>query len=181
MLTVTKLAGSCGLSRSAVLYYESIGLLRASARSAANYRRYSEKDAARLRQICTYRDAGLKLADIRALLDRPETDPSSVLKRRLVELNAEIERLRDHQKTILKLLGTKPSLWRKKDMTKDKWVAIMKAAGFKDDDMHRWHAEFEKADPTEHELFLEYLHIVPGEIRKIREWSQRRSATTMRD
>ena len=172
MLTVTKLAASCGLSRSTVLYYESIGLLRASSRSLANYRRYTDKDAARLRQICTYRDAGLKLTDIRTLLDRPETDPSSVLKRRLAELNTEIERLRHHQQAILKLLQTKPTLWRKKDMTKEKWVAIMRAAGLDDDDMHRWHAEFEKADPAEHEKFLEYLHIPADEIRSIREWSR---------
>ena len=79
MLTVSKLADSCGLSRSTVLYYESIGLLRASSRSGANYRRYSDADAARLRQICVYRDAGLKLDDIRVLLDRPGSDPSSLL------------------------------------------------------------------------------------------------------
>ncbi len=38
MLTVTRLARRCGLSRSTVLYYESVGLLRASARSPGNYR-----------------------------------------------------------------------------------------------------------------------------------------------
>lgn len=172
MLTVTKLAESCGLSRSTVLYYESIGLLRASSRSAANYRRYTEKDSARLKQICIYRDAGLKLTDIRNLLDRPENDPTSLLKRRLVELNGEIERLRDHQQAILKLLRAKNTIWRTKDMTKEKWVSIMKAAGLKEDDMRRWHAEFERADPAEHEQFLEYLHIAPDEIRSIREWSK---------
>ena len=172
MLTVTRLAQSCGLSRSTVLYYETIGLLRAPLRSAANYRRYTDKEAARLRQICLYRDAGLKLTDIRTLLDRPENDPSSVLKRRLVEINNEIERLRDHQRELLRLLRAKTSLWRTKDMQKDKWVAIMKAAGFKEADMHRWHAEFEKADPAEHQQFLEYLHIAPEEIAKIREWSR---------
>ena len=171
-LTVTKLAETCGLSRGTVLYYESIGLLRPSSRSAANYRRYTDKDAARLRQICLYRDAGLKLADIRTLLDRPENDPSSVLKRRLVEINDEIERLRDQQREILRLLRAKSSLWRTKDMQKDKWVAIMKAAGFNEADMHRWHAEFEKADPAEHQQFLEYLHIPPDEIAKIRDWSR---------
>jgi DNA-binding transcriptional MerR regulator len=172
MLTVTKLAESCGLSRSTVLYYESIGLLRASARSAANYRRYSDKDAERLRQIRIYRDAGLALADIRAILDRPGNDPSSVLKRRLVELNNDIERLRDQQRAILKLLRAKDSFWRLKEMTKDKWVAIMHAAGFQETDMRRWHAEFEKADPAEHQQFLEYLHIPSGEIGRIREWSK---------
>ena len=42
-------------------------------------------------------------------------------------------------------------------VTKDKWVAIMKAAGFNEDDMHRWHAEFEKSAPDEHQEFLEFL------------------------
>lgn len=175
MLTVTKLAESCGLSRSTVLYYESIGLLRAPFRSAANYRGYTDGDAERLRQIRMYRDAGLKLTDIRTILARPEDDPSSVLQRRLVELNNEIERLRDHQRAILQLLRTKRSLWRVKNMTKEKWVAIMKAAGFKEADMRRWHAEFEKADPAEHEQFLAYLHIPADEISSIREWSRNAS------
>jgi DNA-binding transcriptional MerR regulator len=119
-----------------------------------------------------YRDAGLKLTDIRTILARPEDDPSSVLKRRLVELNNEIERLHEHQRAILQLLRTKQSLWRVKDMTKQKWVAIMKAAGFQETDMRRWHAEFEKADPAEHEQFLTYLHIPADEITTIREWSR---------
>ena len=56
-------------------------------------------------------------------------------------------------------------------MTKDKWVAIMKAAGFSEDDMRRWHREFERAAPDDHQEFLNYLHISPEEIRSIREWS----------
>lgn len=172
MLTVTKLAESCGLSRSTVLYYESIGLLRASSRSGANYRRYSDADAARLRQICIYRDAGLKLDDIRVLLDRPGNDPSALLERRLVEIDNEIGRLREHQRAILKLLRTDESFWRNNDMTKDKWVAIMKAAGFNENDMQRWHVEFEKADPAEHQQFLEYLHIPAADIDRIRAWSR---------
>ena len=51
-LTVTRLARACGLSRTTVLYYESIGLLKPGLRSAGNYRLYSEKDLERLRQIC---------------------------------------------------------------------------------------------------------------------------------
>ena len=62
-------------------------------------------------------------------------------------------------------------------ITKDKWVAIMKAAGFGEAEMHRWHAEFEKAAPAEHQEFLEFLHIPADEIRRIREWSQKGAAT----
>jgi DNA-binding transcriptional MerR regulator len=170
MLTVSKLARRCGLSRSTLLYYESIGLLRPPARNNGNYRCYAERDLTRLQQICVYREAGLKLEDIRAILDRPESDASSVLKRRLKELNAEIETLRTHQQAILKLLRHK-DLRRMKVVTKDKWVSIMKACGFTDEQMHRWHREFERSAPAEHQEFLEFLHIPSDEIKKIREWS----------
>ena len=53
-------------------------------------------------------------------------------------------------------------------MTKDKWVGIMKASGFSEQQMHRWHAEFEKGAPAEHQEFLEFLRIAPDEIARIR-------------
>jgi DNA-binding transcriptional MerR regulator len=173
MLTVSKLARSFGLSRSTLLYYESIGLLKPTLRSGANYRTYSAEDRERLRQICAYREAGLKLDDIRVLLDRRESDASSVLKRRLLELDDEIAALREHQRAILKLLNVDESQWRTDVITKDKWVSIMRGAGFNDDDMHRWHKQFEKSAPDEHQEFLEFLHIPAEEIGKIREWSRK--------
>jgi len=172
MWTVSKLAAHCGLSRGALLYYESIGLLKPPARSAANYRRYGEREMRRLQQICAYRHAGLTLADIRAILDRRESDAAAVLKRRLVALDGEIETRRAHQCAILKLLQN-DSIGRKNVITKEKWVSIMKASGFSEADMHRWHAEFEKAAPEEHREFLEFLHIPAAEIRTIRDWSAR--------
>ena len=68
MLTVTKLARRCGVSRTALLYYESIGLMAPPERTGGNYRCYSEADAERVRAIRAYRNAGLKLEDIRAIL-----------------------------------------------------------------------------------------------------------------
>jgi len=172
MWTVSKLAARCGLSRGTLLYYESIGLLKPPARSAANYRRYAEKDLARLQQICAYRHAGLTLEDIRAVLDRRESDAAAVLKRRLVALDGEIETRRAHQRAILKLLKN-DSIGRKKMITKEKWVSIMKASGLTEAEMHRWHTEFEKAAPEEHQEFLEFLNIPAPEIRTIRDWSAR--------
>src|SRR5205085_10231117 len=103
MFTVSKLATSCGLSRTTVLYYESIGLLKPAARTAGNYRKYGEKDLQHLRQIRAWREAGLTLEDIRTLLVQPGSDAASVLKRRLLAINDEIDRLRSHQRAILKL------------------------------------------------------------------------------
>jgi len=171
-LTVTNLARACGLSRSTVLYYESMGLLKAARRGTGNYRVYGERDLQRLRQVCLYRGAGLKLVDIRSILDRPLSDAAGVLERRLVELSAEIERLRDHQRAIARLLKKTDQLRRLPMVTKEKWVEIMKAAGFSAEDMHRWHAEFEKSAPQEHQEFLEFLHIPAEEVRSIRERSR---------
>ena len=173
MLTVSKLAHRYGLSRSTVLYYERIGLLTPALRSEANYRRYGDRDLRRLEQICVYRNAGLKLSDISTLLDRPENDAASVLKRRLLELDKEVETLRGHQQAIIRLLRNKNTLRRTKAMTKDKWVAIMKASGFTEADRNRWHAEFERSAPDDHQQFLEFLHIPQEEISLIRESSRR--------
>jgi hypothetical protein len=49
----------------------------------------------------------------------------------------------------------------------------MKAAGFSEDDMRRWHHEFEKAAPDDHNEFLNYLHIPAPEIKSIRDWSRK--------
>ena len=175
-MTVSTLARKCGLSRSTLLYYESIGLVRRARRTTGNYRSYSEADLDRLRQVCAHRDAGLKLADIRAILDRRGSDASAVLERRLAELHAEIETLRSHQRAILKLLQNDNRIRRLRVITKEKWVSIMKASGFAEADMHRWHAEFERLAPEEHQEFLEFLHIPKEEIDGIREWSRKGAA-----
>ena len=167
MWTVSKLARRAGLSRTALLYYESIGLMRRPQRTSGNYRSYSDGDLARLLEIRAYRDAGLKLADIRAILDRPAGDAAGVLQRRLMELDGEIRTLREHQASILKLLRHR-SLRRDKMITKQKWVSIMKASGLNEEQMHRWHEEFERSAPEEHQEFLEFLHIPPAEIKSIR-------------
>lgn len=170
-LTITKLARECGLSRTTVLYYESLGLLRTATRSAGNYRIYSDSDLARLREVCAYRASGLKLGDIRSILDRPPTEASAVLERRLLEIASEIQTLREHQRAITRLLGVTNRLRRHRMVTKQKWIEIMRSAGFNEEQMHRWHREFEKTAPGEHQEFLEFLHIPPDEIRQIREWS----------
>jgi len=174
MLTVTKLARQCGVSRTALLYYESIGLMPPPLRSSGNYRCYRQSDAERLSAIRAYRKAGLTLDDIRASLKTRSLrggDASEVLKRRLVELDAEINQLRAHQQAIVRLLGTKAL--RKADMiTKEKWISIMKSCGFTEDQMNRWHAEFERSAPEEHQEFLEFLHIPSAEIKTIRQNSR---------
>jgi DNA-binding transcriptional MerR regulator len=171
-MTVTALARRCGVSRSTLLHYESLGLLRRPPRTSGNYRAYGQQDVARVQQIGVYRKVGLGLGAIRELLGRPDGDAAAVLQRRLVDIDAEIETLRGHQRGILRLLERSRDFRRIQMITKDKWVEVMRAAGFTEENMHRWHREFEKAAPAEHQEFLEFLHIPAEEIAKIRELSR---------
>jgi DNA-binding transcriptional MerR regulator len=171
-MTVTALARRCGVSRSTLLHYESLGLLRRPPRTAGNYRAYGEQDAARVQQIGVYRKVGLGLGAIRGLLGRPDGEAAAVLQRRLVEIDAEIETLRGHQRAILRLLQKSHALRRYQMLTKDKLVSIMRAAGLTDEDMDKFHRAFEKAAPAEHQEFLEFLRIPADEIAKIRQLSR---------
>lgn len=171
-MTVSTLARRCGISRSTVLYYESIGLLTVATRTAANYRVYDERDLRRLQQIRVYRDAGLELADIRMIVDDRRGGAADVLARRLLALDAQIARLRSHQRAIAQLLPRTGAMRGREMISKDKWVEIMAASGFTEADMRRWHAEFEKSAPDEHQEFLQFLHVPAADIARIREWSR---------
>jgi hypothetical protein len=48
----------------------------------------------------------------------------------------------------------------------------MRASGLTEDDMRRFHAEFERNAPEEHQEFLEFLHIPAEEVEAIREKSR---------
>jgi len=93
-----------------------------------------------------------------------------VLERRMVEIGHAVERMRDHQRAIARLL-TSSEMRKERMITKQKWTSIMSGAGFSEEDMKRWHMEFEKSAPTEHQEFLEFLHIPADEIKTIRAWS----------
>lgn len=103
MYTTGKLAKRFGLSRSTLLYYDSIGLLKATDRTASNYRRYSDNDLKRLEHICLYRQAGVSLEDIKRILDGSDSAVATVLERHLTELNQQIKELRDQQQVVFKL------------------------------------------------------------------------------
>ena len=71
--TVKELARLSGVSVRTLHYYEEVGLL-APRRRANGYRVFDADDAARLQQVLLYRDAGMALADIKALLDDESFD-----------------------------------------------------------------------------------------------------------
>ena len=172
MLTISQLGRRFGLSRSTLLYYDSIGLLSPSLRSRANYRLYSETDVERMELIDLYRQAGLPLKDIARLLEGDRGVAAELLAERLRALSPEIRALRRQQQTIVDLLKSEAALRETRSLDKDGWVAVLRATGLSDDDMFRWHVEFERLSPAAHQDFLESLGLGDDEIEGIRERSR---------
>ncbi len=168
MLTITKLAKACNVSRTTILYYEREGLLTPTLRAENGYRWYGKNELARLNDIIRFRSFGIPVAKIAPLLEHNnEVCQSEILKAQFEKLEQNILDLRKQQSAIVTLLQ-QPELLEKDMVTKERWVEIMKASGFTDTDMINWHKNFEQMEPNEHQLFLESLGIEEEEIIKIR-------------
>lgn len=198
-MTVGQLARQTGLSRSALLYYDRLGLVRPTARSSGDYRLYGESDVERVRQVCLYRQMGVPLKQIAVLLDHRQSDRrEQILRKQLESLSVQITALQDMQRQILRLLeqitslepagrrrsrrGERPATSAHRSsrsstketnmVNKQRWCEIMRAAGFNDQQMHAWHQQFEAMEPDNHQEFLELLGIDKAEVQKIRHWSR---------
>ena len=168
MLTVTQLAKAYHVSRTTILYYERAGLLLPSCRSDNGYRWYGDKEQKRLESIMSYRSFGLSIKDIIPLLERDDDiKQEQTLHNQFNALEKEIQSLRQQQKAIVMLLE-QPTLLAKNQLTKARWVGIMKSAGFDDAAMNNWHKQFELMEPDAHKEFLESLNIDAEEVAKIR-------------
>jgi MerR family transcriptional regulator, thiopeptide resistance regulator len=171
--TISKLARTFGLSRSTLLYYDRIGLLSPSERSSSGYRIYSQDDMQRLERIHNLRQTSLSLDDIRSILSS-EGDPGTILlERRLKEIGDEILDLKAKQGLLSGMLKGMSSQEDPPKVNKKMWIEMLRAGGMDDQDMDRWHAEFECRAPEAHHEFLLSLGIAEKEVIVIRQWSKR--------
>lgn len=175
-LTLGRLARTSGLARASLLNYESLGLLKPSARSASGYRLYGADAIERLQSIRRFRDAGMSLKAIRTLLSPAASSESAqLLEERLIDVCKEIEQLRAQQKQLARLL-TAPRLRRGRfEGGKQAWVALLRRAGMSETEMHDWHRLFETDAPQDHAAFLRSLGLDAKEIARIRKWSNRKN------
>jgi DNA-binding transcriptional MerR regulator len=94
LLTIGEVARRAGVATSTIRFYERRGLLAADARRSGQ-RRYRVETLRRLVFIGMLQDAGLTLEDIAGVLDAARVaDWKAIAGRRLVLLDAEIDRLR---------------------------------------------------------------------------------------
>lgn len=170
---ISQLGRLSGLSRSTLLYYDRIGLLRASGRTPSGYRTYTRQDVQQLNRICHFRQAGLALAEIRLLLSARGRPHAAVLEKRLQQAGDQIVALRNQQRLLASMLKGITRQNGPATVNKDMWVEMLRAAGVSESSMNRWHAEFERRSPQGHHEFLTSLGLSEPDIRRIRSWSKR--------
>jgi DNA-binding transcriptional MerR regulator len=170
--SISQRARQFNLSRSTLLYYDRIGLLRATARTAAGYRCYGAREEQRLKRICELRHAGLALRDIQIMLGNAPGRRSGIIARRLEEIARQIVALRQQQRLLVSLHRHVSKIPLPPLLDKAAWVEMLRQAGMDERAMRRWHIEFEQRAPSEHEQFLGSLGIAPEEIQQIRNWSR---------
>lgn len=172
-VTIGKLAHKFNLSRSTLLYYDSIGLLSPAGRGNSNYRIYSETDCKRLEQIAIYRQAGLSLQQIKEILDSTKCNAAVSLEAKIDEINEEINMLRQQQHFIIEFLQNSKLLKRIGIIPKDDLVELLGSVGVDEEGQRKLHNQFEKKFPERHEAFLQLLGLSSSQISEIREWSRR--------
>ncbi len=103
LLKVGELAGRTGVTVRTLHHYDSLDLLKPSARSDAGYRLYNRQDVERLHQIQALRALGLSLADIGALLNRREVSLPGLIERQLHQLDRQMHRLQQLRSRLQRL------------------------------------------------------------------------------
>ncbi|GAB2614317.1 MerR family transcriptional regulator [Streptomyces capparidis] len=92
-LTVGQVSARLGVTVRALHHWDETGLARPSLRTAAGYRLYTSADLERLHRIVVYREIGLGLDRIRAILDDSAADVPGALRAQRAQVAERIDRL----------------------------------------------------------------------------------------
>ncbi|SDZ89691.1 Zn(II)-responsive transcriptional regulator/Cu(I)-responsive transcriptional regulator,TIGR02044 [Desulfuromusa kysingii] len=105
-LTIGKVAKAAGLGIETVRFYEREGLIKPLARSASNYRLYTDEGIVRLRFIKRAKALGFTLREIKELLflradpDATKGDVKTQIEEKILDINARIKDLQKIQQTL---------------------------------------------------------------------------------
>jgi DNA-binding transcriptional MerR regulator len=92
-LTVGQVSTRLGVTVRALHHWDEIGLARPSLRTAAGYRLYTAGDLERIHRIIVYREIGVGLDGIRAILDDSTADVPGALRAQRAQVAERIDRL----------------------------------------------------------------------------------------
>lgn len=104
-LTIGEVASLVGISVRTLHHWDSVGLVQAQGRTNGGYRAYSPTDVERIHRVLVYRELGISLTKIAALLDDPTIDEAAQLRRQRGLLEERIDRLRQMVDAVDQVLG----------------------------------------------------------------------------
>src|SRR5262245_8929862 len=168
-LSIARAARAVGLSRTTLMYYERLGLIRPVRRPGSRYRTFRPSDLQALFLIARWRAIGLPLLTIRRLLEHRDEAPGA-LREHLRALEKSIEALRGQRRLTLEMLGIPAGTDANAPVTKAAWTAMFRSIGMSDAQMREWHGQFERRNSAGHVEFLRSLGISRAEIGRIRKW-----------
>ena len=155
------------LSRSTILYYDKLGLLKPTTRTENNYRLYDHQEAMKLSKIIMYRESGISLRNIQKLLDEINNERTVLLMERLDKIQKEIKDLKDQENLILDMLKEDVIIGKNTFFTNKTWTEMLINLGYKEKDWLNWHRQFEMDSPEEHYKFLKSLNMKGKDIRDL--------------
>ena len=110
-MNIGTVAQRTGLSAKTIRYYEAVGLVAASGRTASGYRAYSQEDVRLLQLVARARSLGFSIEDCRGLLGlyrdqrRASADVKALALARIGEMERKIGELQAMKATLQELVG----------------------------------------------------------------------------
>ncbi|MCR5450434.1 MAG: MerR family transcriptional regulator [Solobacterium sp.] len=106
LYSVSEICALTGVTRKTLFYYDRTGLLKPVCRTGSqNFKQYDAEALMRLRMILRYREAGLHLSEISAILDDPGCDRVMVLNRAMERMQQECSQTNDQIIRLQAMIG----------------------------------------------------------------------------
>lgn len=152
MYQISELAKLAGMSRTALLYYEKLDLIKGK-RLENGYRLYTDIDLQRIRLIQQLHQGGLTLKECRAcLIDKMDR---TLIEKRLSELDVEIEQKQQSRNLLASMLGIgDEKAWHETliNNAPDAYLAWIKQQGFNEREALR--LKWLSKNMTQHEQYM---------------------------
>ena len=108
--SVGELCAKTGITRKTLFYYDRIGLLKPTARTGIQEHKYYDAASVhRLQHILRFRKAGLRIEEIRAILDDPACDIPTILQNAVQRCEAQQNTLKEQISLLKELMEEYPS------------------------------------------------------------------------
>lgn len=102
---ISEISKIVGVSKRTLQFYDDEGMIKVE-RSENNYRLYDEKTLGKLWEIMVYKEMGLKLGEIKQLLEMPENEKKEFYKAYIEQIEEKIQKLK-RQKRFTSLIIAK--------------------------------------------------------------------------